>query len=315
MNTDISITSFLLSTIGSIIVSLAAPCLTGFWLWVKHRANGNLWVIIQQWATRPRAGCFIFAINVLVVRMKDFKGGPNGFMISALSTMLAEIPLNVLSLGFLSSQIRRHKTQYPQGSPSFNFSLPVEMSFYTNVFDEMQENASALQFMIYFQMSLTGIFAILVILVASLCYYVNRGSHEPERDHEENDSEDFSSLSLFLPWLISLAIYISSYVLWRDFLTITPDKYYCVEDSVYIDVIYYLLPVVLALWRAVAAIGSKSRSKQKPAVSNRMCEDPSSQDQKYIEQAQCDWECLSLMDNKSSEAQSESRRIKRSTTI
>lgn len=98
MNTDISITTFLLSTIGSIIISLAAPCLTGFWLWVKHRANANLWVIIQQWATRPRAGFFIFAINVLVVRMKDFKGRPNGFMISALSTMLAEIPLNVLSL-------------------------------------------------------------------------------------------------------------------------------------------------------------------------------------------------------------------------
>ena len=314
INTGISITSFLLSTIGSIIISLAAPCLTAISLWARHRGNVNLWVIIQQWATRPRAACFVFAVNAFIEWTKYFEGRPHGFVISASSAMIAEIPLSALSLGFLSSQIRRHKTQYPQDSPSFNFSLPVTMSFFTDIFDEMQEYASALRYIIYVQICITGVFAIICILLVVIDHYLGPGSRESKQDDQGNDSK-YPLLPLIFLWLISIPICAFSYLLWRDFLTVTPDDCYCVEESVYIDIIYYSLPVFLGLWRAIPAAASKPRPKQKPAVSIGMSEGANSQDQKDIEQAQSVWECQSLVDNRCLEAQGELRRIKRSTTI
>lgn len=59
-------------------------------------------------------------------------------------------------------------------------------------------------------MILIYILTILVILPVTLYYYVNRDSRKPERDHEENNLEDFP-LFIFLSGLISLAIYIVSY--------------------------------------------------------------------------------------------------------
>ena len=297
INTGISTTSFLVSTTGSIIISLAAPCLTAISLWTMHRGNVNLWVIIQQWATRPRAACFVYAIHGLLIWTKDFKGVPHGFLISASSTMIAEIPLSALSLGFLLSQIRRHEPQYPSDSGSSDSSSAFEMSFETNLFDEMQGYASSLRYTIYVQICITLFIAILTILLFTCLYYSDHGSREPEQDHEENDLK--SLLCLVILWLFSIPIYAFSYLLWRDFLAVTPDDYYCVEDSVYIDVIYYLLPIFLNLWRAISTVASKSRPKQKSAVSIGMSESANSQEPKDIEQAQ--GELL--------------RRIKRSTSI
>ena len=283
INTGISITSFLLSTIGSIIISLAAPCLTAISLWTMHRGNVNLWVIIQQWATRPRAACFVFAIDGLILWTKDFKGVPHGFLISASSTMIAEIPLSAFSLGFLSRQIRRHKPQYPPDFGSFDFSFPKKMYFHTNLFDEMQEYASLLRYIIYVQICLVVLIALYIIIAFSCCYYLDHDSREPEQDHKEDDLK--SLLSLFVLWLFSIAIYTLSYVLWHAFLTVTPDDYYCVEESVYIDVIYYLLPIFLGLWRTISTVASKSRPKQKSAVSIDMLECANSQEPKDIKQA------------------------------
>ena len=303
ISTSISMTSFLSSIIGSILISLAAPCFTAISLWHRHRENVNLWVIIQQWAIRPRASCFVFAINAFIGCMKDFNGRPHGFVISAVSTMIAEIPLSVLSLGFLKSQIRRHKVQYPQDSPSLDFSIPVKMSFATNFFDEMQEYASALQFLIYFE-----IFSTLFIV---LFYFKPQ---EPMQDSKEDDSRFLLRPPVVL-WLFSIVVYAFSYLLWRDFLIVTPDDSYCVEDSIIIDIIYYLLPVILGLWRTFSAVASKSRPKQKPAVSIGMSEGADCQDQKDIEQAQCGRERQSLMNNRCLEAQCILRHTKRSATI
>lgn len=281
ISTGISLTSFLLATIGVMIISLAAPCLTAISQWTMHRGNVNLWVIIQQWATRPRAACFVFPIHALIIWAKDFKGVPNGFLISALSTMIAEIPLSLFSIGFLSSQIRRHKPQFPPDFGSFDVSFPVEMYLYTNVYDEMQENASLLRYIIYWQIGLTVFFIAGCVLLA-LCI---RGTSEPEQNHEEDDSKIFL-IPLVGLWLFSVAIYRLSYLLWRDFLTVTHDDYYCVEESVYVDVIYYLLPVFLGLWRASSTLASKFRSKRKSANSIVMTECTNSQEPKDIEQAQ-----------------------------
>ena len=53
-------------------------------------------------------------------------------------------------------------------------------------------------------------------------------------------------------WLPSIFVYLLTWHLWYEFLILTPDDLYCVEDSKSVDIIYYLMPVFLALWRAVA---------------------------------------------------------------
>ena len=175
---DISMTLFLSSIIGSIVISLAAPCFTAISLWHSHRESINLWVIIQQWATRPRASDFVITINAFIGRTKDFKGRPHGFMISAFSTIIAEIPLSALSLGFLKRQIRRHKAQYFKDSQS--------LVFFTNFFDEMQHYASQLQYMIYVQLFITGFVAISITIV--VVRYFDLGSREPKQYTKGNDS-------------------------------------------------------------------------------------------------------------------------------
>ena len=330
INTDISIASFLSSTIGSIVISLAAPCLTGISLWATHRGNVNLWVIIQQWATRPRAACFVFAINTLIGWMKDFKGRPQGFVISALSTMIAEIPLSTLCLRFLSSQLR----QYPQDSPSLDYSsVPPKMLFPINLVAEMQGYALSLKYLIYIQIGITGfiVFIVFIVIFAGvdallyvLIYYTDpriakdfwkaKDSRKAKQDHKENNSKSWL-LFLIPSWLISIFIYAFSYLLWHDFLIVTPDGYYCVEVSVYIDVIYYLLPVFLGLWRAIPVISSKSWPKQKPAVSIGISEGANSQDPKQINQAQRSPERQSLTEIRCLETQDKLLCRKRSTTI
>ena len=303
ISTGISITSFLSSIIGSIVISLAAPCFTAISLWHRYRENVNLWVIIQQWATRPRATCYVIAINAFIGRTKAFKDRPHGFIISAYSSMIAEIPLSALSLGFLKRQIRRHKAQYSEFQ---------SMIFFTNCFDEMQFYASELQYMIYVQLFIIG-FAIISITVVVVRHF-HLGSRAPKQYTMRNDSK-YLFIPVCVQGLQDFWVWFCSYSLWKDFLVVTPEDFYCVEDSITIDVIYYLLPVILGFWRAFSAVASKSRPKQKPAVTIGTSEGADRQNQKDIQQAQCGRERQSLMDNRCLETQCTLRHIKRSATI
>ena len=208
--------------------------------------------------------------------------------------MIAEIPLSALSLGFLKRQIPRHKAQYSEFQ---------SMIFFTNFFDEMQSYASELQYMIHVQLFMIG-FAIIFITVVVVRYF-DLGSRASKQYTRRNDPK-YLLTPVIVQGLLDYWVWFYSYGLWRDFLIVTPEGFYCVEDSITIDVIYYLLPVILGFWRAFSAVAPKSRPKQKPAVSIGISEGADRQNQK---------ERQSLMDNRCLETQCTLRYIKRSATI
>lgn len=148
----------------------------------------------------------------------------------------------------------------------------------------MQHYASQLQYMIYVQLFITGFVAISITIV--VVRYFDLGSREPKQYTKGNDPK-YLLTPVLVEGMMSTWVWFCSFSLWRDFLIVTPDQSYCVEDSISIDIIYYLLPVILGLWRAISAVASKSRPKQKPAVSIGISEGADHQNRKDIEQAQC----------------------------
>ncbi len=122
VDAEITLKSFVLSVLGSVIIHLIAPFLTALSLWTKHRQNVNLWVIVQQSTIRPRPTCIVFPINALL-GMMDFKGKPQGFVITAMSTVTAELLLCLLSINFLTGQINVQLIQQCISASSLPYSI------------------------------------------------------------------------------------------------------------------------------------------------------------------------------------------------
>lgn len=66
--TSVTITSasLVLSTSGSLLLALLAPFPTAISLWEEHHKHPNLWVLVQQWSTPPRATCLMFPIMAIL---------------------------------------------------------------------------------------------------------------------------------------------------------------------------------------------------------------------------------------------------------
>lgn len=197
-----------MSTIGSVIIALTAPLLTAISLWTKHRQNVNLWVIVQQWATRPRATCLVFPINALVGDV-NFKGRPQGFVITATTTLLSEVFLSLFSISFLASQIR-HTVQYPDDPTKFEVSIPVATWQSRDLFDEMQSYASSLKYTILFWIGLLGAFFVFGVLIYILLYFFS--VHETNDTNENMQLTSMCVMAIWL-WLPSIAIYGLSWAL------------------------------------------------------------------------------------------------------
>ena len=248
VDAEITVKSLILSVLGSVIIQLIAPSLTALSLWTKHRQNVNLWVIVQQWTLRPRASCIVFPINGLL-GMMDFKRKPQRFVITAMSTVTVEFFLCLLSINFLTGQIR-HGVQHP-ANLTMNFDFPVSIFKYKDSFDEMTDLASSLRYGIIFW---AGVLGVVIVLSFLLLYFL------PVID--EDDGEEYTQKEILFPfalllWLPSIFIYLLSWFLWYHFLILTPDDLYCVQDSKSVDIVYCLMPVVLNLWRAVATTAPK----------------------------------------------------------
>lgn len=252
VNADMTIGTLTLSTVGSVIIALAAPFLTAISLWIQHRQNVNLWAIVQQWVIRPRATCLLFPIHALMGNM-NFKGRPHGWVITAATSLLAEIPLTLLSIRFVASQIR-HIVQHGADAAPFEVSIPMRALQFKNLFDEMPNNVSSLVHAISAWMSLLGTTVVLAGIICLALYLDPVPKTNVQNEREQPIS--MGSIALYL-WLPSIAIYGCSWALWHWFLILTPDDLYCVEDSRSIDIIYCLLPFVLASWRAVVMTASK----------------------------------------------------------
>lgn len=98
--------SLTLSTLGSLLIALLAPFLTAISLRKQYHQDINLWVIIQQWSTRPRATCLIFPIVALLGAGNE-PHTTNGFVITAMTSMISEVPLSLFRIKFLLDQSRQ----------------------------------------------------------------------------------------------------------------------------------------------------------------------------------------------------------------
>lgn len=285
VNADITIRTLILSTVGSIIIALAAPLLTAISLWANHRQNVNLWVVVQQWATRPRATCLVFPINALMGNI-NFEGKPQGFVITAATTLLAEVLLSLFAIKFLASQ-SRHAAQYSDVSTKLEVSIPMATMQFRDLFDELQWAASSLEYAIIFWISLLGVIAVIFGLSYLLLYFLR--VPEPDDTNETVQPILMRGMAVLL-WVPSIAIYYCSWALWHCFLTLTPDNFYCVEDSKSIDIIYCLLPVFLASWRAVVMTAPKCLPVKSFDASHGKSEAKESQDHEEINPARRDVE-------------------------
>ena len=257
VNSDITTKTLILSTAGSVIIALTAPLLTAISLWTKHRQNVNLWVIVQQWSTRPRATCPVFLIHALMGNV-NFNDKPQGFVITAMTTLLGEVILCLLGIGFLKSQMR-HTVEYPSNA-TFEFGIPVQTYQFKNLFDEMEYDAWSLYRAITVWAGILGALIVFIFLISLLLYHLSKDKTDDTDDTDNKDGKMPLMIWLFMAmvlWFPSSVIYYFSWLLWHDFLILTPDDAYCVEDSKSIDLIYCFLPVALALWRAIATIASK----------------------------------------------------------
>ena len=283
VNSDITTKTLILSTAGSVIIALTAPLLTAISLWTKHRQNVNLWVIVQQWSTRPRATCPVFLINALMGNV-NFNGKPQGFVITAMTTLLGEVILCLLGIGFLKSQMR-HTVEYPSNA-TFESGIPVQTYHFKDLFDEMESDASSLYSAITVWAGILGAMIVIIVLIFLLLYYLSKDQTD---DTDQTDNEMPKIIWVIMAvvlWFPSSVIYYFSWLLWHDFLILTPDDAYCVEDSRSIALIYcLLLPVALASWRAIATIASKRLPVKRSNAKDGKSKGKKSQDREEIELA------------------------------
>ncbi|KAJ9663609.1 hypothetical protein H2201_005570 [Coniosporium apollinis] len=104
-------------TIGSIIISLSAPMFAGLAIYLRHGRQADLWALIQQWSTRPRATCLLLAVQIpwFFTRMnweKREKMPSSSALITCITTMLSDIFVGALGVKFLLNQARTPADQY-----------------------------------------------------------------------------------------------------------------------------------------------------------------------------------------------------------
>ena len=174
---------------------------------------------------------------------------------------------------------------------------------FRDLFHKLQWDASSLEYAIISWIGFLGFIVVFFSLLYFFLYFL--------RVPETNDTNEtvqpilMRGMAVWL-WIPSIAIYGCSWALWDCFLTLTPDKFYCVEDSKSIDIIYCLLPVFLASWRAVVTTASKCLPVTSFDASHGKSEAKESQDHEEIDLARRDLEEFQpLRDIKSLEGQGE----------
>jgi len=262
--------SLFFSVLGSIVISISSPVLAAFSLWRQHHNQANLWVLIQQWATRPRATCIVFGI-CWFFRCIENPGYEleTGFDSTALSTMIAEVPLSLFAVNFLTDQAQQ--TIYPANQTYvppiiFGVTLPVmDASPYV----KLQYFSNLLVIFIYVHAGMFAVCFTVPIVIGAI--------HPLWPIDESVRKAAIRGLSTLWPGTIT--IYAFSWAIWHCFLVLTPEQLYCVQDTAWVDVIYCLLPLALALWRAtVAALNRRIPKARQGPINEAPTVSPNTQD-------------------------------------
>lgn len=236
--------SFLASFVGSIIISLSAPLAAGFSI-AKNHPDANRWVLIEQWSTRPRATFFVYWFNIIGVLIKhggvlsedstpDSDEQLDGYLTSSLCAMMTEIVVSLFGMRFLWDQAA--------ASPSiFDPSLPCTS---IGTYAEGPSNCPNMQIGDYGL--IVCIFVNAVLGIVCVLFVLGNKMHL-------GPFVIISMASSFCTFLI----FLESWIVWANFMDQTSEDLYCVGDSMAVDIIYCLLPVVLGLWRLIWAVSGK----------------------------------------------------------
>lgn len=230
---------FTISVLGSIVISLSAPLITGI-LITKTRPNTNRWVLIEQWSTRPRASLWIIWINSSMMYKSHWNeitedDEPNlnskrdGYWDTAIVTYITEFFVSFFGIKFLWDQTNVQSSEYYQSSTPCT-TLGTSEGSPSNCPD-MQTGANGL----VLGTCVNGF----VTLIFLLCL----------AGTSKNSKTTELLPLLFGGTVMTFTMYMYSWTIWSAFLNSASDDMYCIEASTPIDVIYCLLPVILGLWR------------------------------------------------------------------
>jgi hypothetical protein len=248
------LSSFAISVLGSILISLSAPLLAGISITNNH-PTANHWVLIEQWATRPRATFFIWTFSLLAVFIKRgdewYSGktrrqtGENGvqddgFLTTAASAVASEVVVSLFPLKFLINQDNTPRSTFDRSLPCTTYGSDYPGILYPRAEDnncpDIQSSNLALVICTFTNVIIG------IVLVGSIIKL-------------KGDMVLFIMLSVFS--LFSMVTFMTSWGLWSSFLHKIPEDFYCVESSMTLNVVYCLLPVFLGIWRTACAAASK----------------------------------------------------------
>jgi hypothetical protein len=223
---EYSLGEILATTIGSIVISLSAPLFAGFSLYINHGRRAKLWWLIQQWFTRPRPTCLLFATQTRQAWIQGNKINQKrsrSALLSSVTAMVTDLFVRSLGLSLLRTEYKR----------SFSKSIGEIPSSYVNI--------KVYAYMLYIHSTIAIYVGGLITLPMLLL-----GLLGPERKLGLHAVWYIFWLFLWVPLVVGYAF---SWCLWTSFLKSVPGELYCIKASLYINVVYCVLPVVLGVWR------------------------------------------------------------------
>ena len=248
-NRSVTIVQLTLSVAGSVALSIASPIFTGLSI-KKQDPSINLWIIISQWCLRPRAGTLYIICMIgtsIYADTWDREDIPHGYHTTLLTTLVSDAVVSAMGYPFLINQIR----SFQPGNALLSL---INYTKQSTSFDKMQSWFTFELVVVSFELLILLPFAImwLVWLLVSI-FSLSTGKLSVYR---------FGWL--FIPAALAVGLmYYASWMMWAMFFRAVPVELYCLaSSSVWISVIYCLLPVALGLWRSCCVIGLRPRVRE-----------------------------------------------------
>lgn len=248
-NQNINIIQLTLSVAGSVALSILSPIFIGLSI-RKQDPSINLWIIISQWCLRPRSGFLYILFHgglFIYSNISDDEQVPHGYYTTLLATLVSDAVVGAMGYPFLIDQIRSFQ-------PGNAFLSLISYTKQNTHFDKMQSwftfELVAVSFELLILVPFAGVWLFWVLKSVGQLSSVKLGVY------------DFGKL--VIPAAIAVLLtYCASWMMWAMFFRAVPEEQYCLaSSSVWISVIYCLLPVALGLWRSFCAIGLRSRTMQ-----------------------------------------------------
>jgi hypothetical protein len=159
----------------------------------------------------------------------------------------------------------RFKADAPKSEEHITvFGFVIDLAHDKNPFVRLQFYADQLKDMIFV---MCGMFGLCIIYAVLWCRWVLKHRHGFTVSYKTQGK--CVAWFILILWFQAWAVYVISWLMWRNFLIVVPNDLYCIEDTLWIDIIYFLIPVFLGLWRGASAyhkIYEQARCKTRSAT-------------------------------------------------